>query len=160
MTDPRRIHRSSYRAATVLLASALAAVSVSLADAEAAQKPSLRLKVVPATVVRGSFTTTATGYSGGYNTVALYFAFPPSTKCQKTEAAMARFVRATLGLKKTVKKNHSFSYQVKEPLGETTGNSITGNYIACAWLYNAAKPGGTQLRATKPYKVIQRPMRG
>ena len=73
---------------------------------------------------------------------------------------MARFVGATLGLKKTVKKNHNFSYQVKEPLGETTGNRITGDYIACAWLYNAAKPGGTQLRATTPYKVIQRLMRG
>jgi len=155
MTDARRTHGSSHRTLIVLLASALATLSIGLAEASAAQNASLKLKVVPATVktTDGVFTTTARGYSGGYDTVALYFASPPSTKCQKTEAAMARSIGATVGLKKTVKKNHNFSYQVTEPIGETTHNRANGNYIACAWLYDAAKPGGRQLRATKPYKV-------
>jgi hypothetical protein len=140
---------------TVFLASALATLSIGLAEAGAAQNASLTLKVVPARVktTDGVFTTTARGYSGAYNTVALYFALPPSTKCQKTEAAMARAIGARVGLKKTVRKNHSFSYQVTEPVGETTRNSGKGDYVACAWLYDAAKPGGRQLRATKPYKV-------
>ncbi len=155
MTDSRRTHRSSYRTLTVFLASALATLSIGLAEAGAAQNASLTLKVVPAQVktTDGVFTTTAKGYSGAYDTVALYFAFPPSTKCQKTEAAMARSIGATVGLKKTVKKHRNFSYQVTEPVGETTHNNAKGNYIACAWLYDAAKPGGRQLRATKPYKV-------
>jgi hypothetical protein len=155
MTDARRTYRSSYWAVTVLLAFALATLSIGLAEASAAQNASLKLKVVPANVkaTDGVFTTTARGYSGSYDTVALYFALPPSTKCQKTEAAMARSIGATVGLKKKVKKNHNFSYRVTEPVGETTRNRSNGNYIACAWLYDAAKPGGRQLRATKPYKV-------
>ncbi len=155
MPDARRTHRSSYRTLTVLLASALATLSIGLAEAGAAQNASLTLKVVPAQVktTDGAFTTTARGYSGTYDTVALYFALPPSTTCQKTEAAMARSIGATVGLKKTVRKNHNFSYQVAEPIGETTHNAGKGNYIACAWLYDAAKPGGRQMRATKPFKV-------
>ncbi len=155
MTDARRTHTSGYRTLTVFLASALATLSIGLVEAGAAQNASLTLKVVPAQVktTDGVFTTTARGYSGPYDTVALYFAFPPSTRCRKTEAAMARSIGARVGLKKTVKKNHNFSYRVTEPIGETTHNPGNGKYIACAWLYDAAKPGGRQRRATKPYKV-------
>ena len=144
MSDARRTRGSNYQTLTVLLPLVLATLSIGLAEAGAAQNASLKLKVVPANVktTHGVFTTTASGYSGGYDTVALYFAFPPSTKCQKTEAAMARWIGATVGLKKKVKKNHAFSYQVTEPVGETTRNRATGNYIACAWLYDAAKPSG------------------
>ncbi len=155
MTDPRRTHRSSHRTLTVLLASALATLSMGVAEASTARNASLQLKVVPANVktTDGVFTTTAKGYSGKYDKVALYFASPPSTKCQKTEAAMARSIGATVGLKKTVRKNHDFSYQVTEPVGGTTQNRSSGNYVACAWLFDAAKPGGRQLRATAPFKV-------
>jgi hypothetical protein len=133
----------------ILLVALSLLFSSGVATASGTQKPAtLKISGVPASVKEGgSFSVTASGYSGKFN--ALVF-FPLTVgACKSTYSAQAGQQHGTYG----VSTNHNFNttahiYLPRYRLGRTPGT-----YHFCVYLYKQFQPAGTQLHRSVTYRV-------
>jgi hypothetical protein len=122
-------------------------VGTGVAAASGTQKPKLKISGVPASVVKGgSFTITATGYSGKFN--VLDFFGNAVGPCKSTDLKEAAQQHTSY----TVPKNRHFNTAAHTYLLRYR-NDVPGTYHVCVYLYKQFNPGGTQLYKSTTYQI-------